>query len=105
MIVKYARKENAQHLINAIKAEGYKVSIDWEGAKYCRITLDWNYELRTLTISMPGWLQKMFVRFKHEPPSRNQYSPYQSQPRKFGKDKDDTIPVDKSPNLDKNAKR
>ena len=37
MIVKYARKENAQHLINAIKSEGYKLSIDWGGAKYCGI--------------------------------------------------------------------
>ena len=38
--VKYVGKENAQHLINAIEAEGYKLSIDWEGAKYCGITLD-----------------------------------------------------------------
>ena len=43
--VKYKGKENAEHLINAIKSEGYKLSIDWEGAKYCGITLDWNYDL------------------------------------------------------------
>ena len=55
--VKYVGKENAEHLINAIKTEGYKLSIDWEGTKYCGITLDWNYNLRTLTISMPGYLR------------------------------------------------
>ena len=83
--VKYEGKENAEHLINAIKSEGYKLSIDWGGTKYCGITLNWDYDLRTLTISMPGYVQKMLLRFKHEPPSRNQYSPYQPQPRKFGK--------------------
>ena len=69
--VKYVGKKHVQHLINAIETEGYKLFIDWEGAKYYGITLDWNYELRTLTISMPGYVQKMLVRFKHEPPSRN----------------------------------
>ena len=63
--VKYEGKENAEHLINAIKSEGYKLSIDWEGTKYCGITLKWNYDLRTLTISMPGYVQKMLLRFKH----------------------------------------
>ena len=54
---------------------------------------------------MPGYVQKMLLRFKHEPPSRNQYSPYQPQPRKFGKDTDDTIPEDKSPKLDEKRKK
>ena len=54
---------------------------------------------------MPGYVQKMLLRFKHEPPSRNQYSPYQPQPRKFGKNTDDTIPEDKSPKLDEKRKK
>ena len=37
--VKYVGEENAQHLINAIQTEGYKLSIDWSGTKYCGITL------------------------------------------------------------------
>ena len=43
--VKYEGKENADHLINAIKSEGYKLSIDWRGTKYCGITLNWDYDL------------------------------------------------------------
>ena len=43
--VKYIGKKHSQHLTNAIEAEGYKLSINWEGAKCCGITLDWNYEL------------------------------------------------------------
>ena len=61
--------------------------------------------MRTLTISMPGYMQKMLVRFKHEPPPRNQYSPYQSRPEKCGKNEDDTIPVNNSPLLNKKRKK
>merc|ERR1711966_637790 len=102
--VKYVGEENAQHLINGIQTEGYKLSIDWSGTKYCGITMQWDYDMRTLTISMPGYVQKMLVRFKHEPPPLNQYAPYQPQPRKYGKSVDDTIPVDESPLLDEKRK-
>ena len=54
---------------------------------------------------MPGYVQKILVRFKHEPPPWNQYSPYQPQPRKYGKNMDGTIPVDESPLLDEKRKR
>ena len=52
-----------------------------------------------------GGYEKPLVRFKHEPPPRNQHSPYQPQPRRVGKNADDTTPTDVSPLLDKNAKR
>ena len=42
--VKYVGKENAEHLIKAIKKAGYEVAIVWGGSLYCRITLDWNYK-------------------------------------------------------------
>ena len=38
-------------------------------------------------------------------PDNLRYSPYQPQTRKFGKDKDDTIPVEKSPKLDEKRKK
>ena len=59
--VKYVGEENAQHLINTIQTEGYKLSIDWYGSKYCGIMLQWDYDMRTLTISMPRYVQKMLV--------------------------------------------
>ena len=59
----------------------------------------------TLTMSMPGCAQKMLVRFKHEPPPPNQYSPHQPQPKKYGKNEDDTIAVDNSLLLDKKRKK
>ena len=57
--VKYVGKENAQNLINAIKSEGYKLSVDWSRSKYCGITLQWDYNMQNLTILMPGYVQKM----------------------------------------------
>ena len=54
---------------------------------------------------MPGYVQKMLVRFKHEPPPRNQYSPYQPEPKKYGKNEDDTIPVNNSPLLNEERKK
>ena len=41
--IKYVGEKNVQHLINAIQSEGYKLSIDWSGSKYCGMTLQWDY--------------------------------------------------------------
>ena len=81
------------------------MEVDWSGTRYCGITLDWDYDERTLVISMPGYVQKMLVRFKHEVPKTNQNSPYQPEPRKFGKKSDDTIPADMSKKLDDKRKK
>ena len=51
-----------------------------------------------------GVCAKMLVRFKHKPPPRNQHSSY-PQPRKFGRNADDTIPADESPQLEKTHKK
>ena len=66
--VKYVGEEHAHHLIDSIRSKGYNLEVDWDGKRYCGITLDWDYETRTLTISMPGYVQKMLVRFKHDVP-------------------------------------
>ena len=50
--VKYVGKAKAEHLIHAIKAAGYEVTIDWEGELYCDISLSWDYNKRHLDISM-----------------------------------------------------
>ena len=103
--VKYVGEENAKHLIQAIRKRGYKLGVDWTGSRYCRITLDWNYDEHTLVILMPGYVQKMLVRFKHDVPKTNQNSPYQPAPRKFGKNSDDTIPKDTTKKLDDKRKK
>ena len=42
--VKYVGKEHADHLINCLTMETYKLTEDWAGDLYCGISLRWNYE-------------------------------------------------------------
>ena len=50
--VKYVGKENAQHLISALK-EDYKIKHDWEEKLYVGITLDWDHQNHQAHISIP----------------------------------------------------
>ena len=68
-----------------------------EGKLYCGITLEWNYNKRWVDISMPGYLQRVLAKYKHEKPPKPQHLPYVIAPKKYGKDAHDPIPQDKSP--------
>jgi hypothetical protein len=60
--VKYTDKADAQHLIDTLQ-EAYKLHIDWTGADYVGLTLDWNYDQCSVAVSMPGYVQKALERF------------------------------------------
>ena len=63
--VKYVGKEHADHLIKILE-ENYVVDKDWEGKKYCGISLDFDYAKRQVHLSMPGYCDEALRRFKHE---------------------------------------
>ena len=63
--VKCVGTEHATHLIKVLK-EHYEVAEDWEGTKYCGITLDWDYIKRQVHLSMPGYCKKALTRFRHD---------------------------------------
>jgi hypothetical protein len=65
--VKYTRERDAKHLISALK-ENYEITINQTVTKYIGLTIEWDYENRRVHTSMPGYLSKAFVRFKHEIP-------------------------------------
>jgi hypothetical protein len=48
--------EHAEHLMACIK-KNYNISSDWKGGAYCGLTLDWDYEKRTVDLSMPGCIK------------------------------------------------
>ena len=73
--VKYVDRKHAEHLMNALK-ENYSVSEDWEGTKYCGISLKWDYAQRTCDLSMPGYIDRALKRFQHSPPARPQHAPH-----------------------------
>ena len=73
--VKYVRQKDAKHLISAIK-KYYPMTVDWQAKKYIGLTIEWDYSKRTANIHMPGYLEKEFVRFKHQKPNKIQRSPH-----------------------------
>ena len=94
--VKYSRKEDIDHLIQSLKKD-FTLSEDWKGDLYCGISLKWDYEERTLDISMPGYIQKALQRYKHERSPRRQDAPYPAAPRIYGAAAQAPSPDDDSP--------
>ena len=90
--VKYTRQKDTKHLLGVLEKESTAVSKYWEGALYCGITLEWNYEGSWLEISMPGYIKKVLQKYKHETPPRPQHSPYVIAPKKYGKYAHDQLP-------------
>ena len=64
--IQYVGKTHANHLITAIE-EHYQFTKDWGGTLYCGITLRWNYQNRTVDLSMPGYVDAMLHKYQHPP--------------------------------------
>ena len=73
--VKYVGREHAEHLRDCIAAK-YKMTTDWTGDVYLGISLQWDYNKRTVGLSMPGYVEKALNRFTHGPPKRPQHAPH-----------------------------
>jgi hypothetical protein len=87
-------KQHAEHLITCLK-EKYKLTKDWSGELYCGIELDWNYDKHTLLMSMPGYMKKKLLKYKHAV-QQVQHCLYSAEPRKYGADAQSSLPVDNS---------
>ena len=96
--IKYFGKENAKYLIDVLK-KYYKMEVDWGGTLCCGITLDWHYVKGYVDISMPGYINKQLVKYKHPPPKRRQDCPYEPHPIKYGKQSDSVVHEKISPPL------
>ena len=64
--VKYWSKEDKDHLCNSL-GKILKYTTDYEGKNYCRLTLNWNYKLGYVDISMPGYVPRALERLQHKP--------------------------------------
>ena len=102
--IKYCGEEHAKHLISVLE-EDYTVEVDWKGALYCGITLEWDYNNRTVDLSMPGYVKKQLIRYEHSSPRRPQHCPYAPNPIQYGKKAQAPPPEDTSPPLDKEGKK
>jgi hypothetical protein len=73
--IKYTDRTDAEHLLKALET-GYKMSVDWEAERYCGLILKWDYNKRTVDVSMPGYIERALQRFRHTPPKKPQHNPF-----------------------------
>ena len=73
--MKYINKADGEHLISVLKQD-YGIYTDWEGTRYLRLILDWDYINREVHLSISGYIENALVRFGHEPPDKPQLQPY-----------------------------
>jgi hypothetical protein len=103
--VKYTSKVDAQHLIDA-RQEDYQITIDWTGAKYIGIMLDWDYVHRKVHLMMPKYIAKALERVQHPKPKQPQNSPHPCTITIYGaKTMQYVEQVDDTPLLDKEGKK
>ena len=73
--IKYVGNQHLQHLLSALR-DLYAISTDVTGTHFLGLTLAWDYDLGTVAISMPGYVQAALTRFQHALPSCRQASPH-----------------------------
>jgi hypothetical protein len=86
LVLNMSGGQHADHPIASIKNTYKKLTEDWTGSLYCRITLNWDYVGRTVDISMPGYIKKKLQEYNHLLLGRSQYCQYSPGPKTFGSD-------------------
>ena len=81
--IKYGHRDDAQHLIDTL-AKLYTIKTDWTGRKYVGLTIDHNKGKRTLSLSMPGYVEAAIQRFGVTRSTRQVHSPSEYVSHKYG---------------------
>ena len=82
--IKYTNKQDLDHLQQALK-DKYNSKEDLTGNLYCGISLKWDYNKRTVKLSVPNYVKHALHKFQHSPPTRKQQVPHPWIPKVFGK--------------------
>ena len=97
--------QQAKYLKEALD-KYYGVDVDWKGRLFCVITLNCNYNMRHVELSVPGYVQRNRTKYQHANPKNLQHSPYQAQPIQYGIKVQQPFKYDTSaPLYDKQIKR
>jgi hypothetical protein len=84
-LIKY--NKTALHEVEAlfdIVRTRYDLKIDWAGKRYLGMTLQRDRKRATLTVSMPGYIDRMFKELNLPKPSTPAHSPIHPTPRTYG---------------------
>ena len=63
----------------------YKISVDFSGANYCGLKLNWNYSEKYVDISLPGYIANLLHKLQHKIKKSPQLSPHKWTTPTFGK--------------------
>jgi len=101
----YTNKADFNHLMSAL-CQHYQVTEDWDATQYCGMTLKWDYQNRTVDLSMPGYIDRALKRFQHPQPRRPEHAPHAWQKPTYGAKTQFVPEPDATPALDAaNTKR
>ena len=73
-LIKYTKDEDLEHLNDAIRRD-YKFKVNEEAKQYVGIHLNWDYENRTVRLSMDGYVEQALLELEHEPATTPYYAP------------------------------
>ncbi len=92
--------EDSKHLIESLEKD-YIITIDWGVTKYIGFTIDWDYDKGQVHVHMSGYLDKVFLKFKHVAPCKKQNSPHPHAIPQYGAKTQYAESQDESPLLNK----
>ena len=81
--IKYTARADVDHLLSAIREE-YRIEVDWDGSKYLGMSIAYNRPSRTITLSMPGYVEAALKRFNVVRGSKPTHSPLHFEPIVYG---------------------
>lgn len=93
--IKYMNNEDLIHLLSTLQAN-YGVTVDKEGRNFCGLTIDWNYKQGYVDISIPGYIEKVLLKYQHPKPKRPEFSPHKHVEPVYGA-KQQVTTIDSSP--------
>jgi hypothetical protein len=94
--VKYISQPIVLELLEHLR-KFYKVKVDWSASLFCGITTTWNYDHpRSVTLSMPGYVENMLQELDHPLPKKPQHAPYPCLPIQYGAKQQLVQPSDES---------
>jgi hypothetical protein len=78
----------------ALKQDYKAVTTDWDGTLFCSITLNWDYQARSVDLSMPGYAVKALHKFQHTEPTKAEHQPHRNNELQYRVKLQLTDPID-----------
>ena len=96
--VRYNKRSDVDRLLTTLYTK-YHLTTDWTGSHYVGLTLMWDYEHRTVDLTMPGYIVCALQRFTHSTPTHPQHAPHAWTAPRYGAGQQFVVP-DVTPVLD-----